>query len=80
MGTRNCVPLGLSSEQLLDTIFVGIKRSMSLVGCVPFFAPRNAVFRAGTRQRDFRPKAKPAAIAGFSVKSLVALPGIEPGF
>jgi hypothetical protein len=42
------------------------------------------VFRAANRLvvpwRTYRPKSKPAEIASFSVKSLVALPGIEPGF
>ncbi len=28
----------------------------------------------------YSPNKKPAEIAGFGVKSLVALPGIEPGF
>jgi hypothetical protein len=35
-------------------------------------------FLVRVRQRDFRPKAKPADLAGFGVKYLVALPGIEP--
>ena len=44
--------------------------------CAPQFAPD----RASTRRPVFHPNEKPAELAGFSVKSLVALPGIEPGF
>jgi hypothetical protein len=41
---------------------------------------RTRAFAVGVLQQVFWPSKKPAEIAGFSVNSLVALPGIEPGF
>ena len=40
----------------------------------------NTRIASSKRQRDFCKKQNPLKIAGFSVKFLVALPGIEPGF
>ena len=48
--------------------------------CATGCATEFAFFAASTRQQVFRANEKPVDLAGFSVKSLVALPGIEPGF
>ena len=45
-----------------------------------FLCTTEALFATSERYSVFQTKAKPADLAGFSVKSLVALPGIEPGF
>ena len=55
---------------------LAVLKSDCATGCATEFA----LFAVNTRQRPFPSKEKPADLAGFSVKSLVALPGIEPGF
>jgi len=54
----------------------GVSPGNCATGCATEFA----FFAASTRQQIYRANEKPADLAGFSVKSLVALPGIEPGF
>jgi hypothetical protein len=48
--------------------------------CVPDCVPPHGLFEAIERHDKFWPKEEPADLAGLSVKSLVALTGIEPVF
>ncbi len=56
------------------------RSSFAEENCATGCATEFALFAVSFRQDILGPSKKPAEIAGFSVKSLVALPGIEPGF
>jgi hypothetical protein len=59
----------------------GCRSPKSILLTVPQVVPQNSRSVPQTRANGvFGVKEKPADLAGFSVKSLVALPGIEPGF
>jgi hypothetical protein len=59
---------------------IGRKPKGSLRACATGCATDFAQSRVNERQHSFGAKKKPADLAGFSVKWLVALTGIEPVF
>jgi hypothetical protein len=65
-----------TTKVAFDMPRIGVLQVEKQTDCVPNCVPRIAPVAASERQSDFRAKAKPAELAGFSVKSLVALPGI----